>query len=125
MALGIATAAEVKRLDKRDHAVVKTVLTNFKKIEADLPNYVGAPACNLSTGKLSLTSPCFGCADAEYHRCKETPLTPGATASCWRSGRPRLHFVQIADSYRCFVLTQRETAAAFKQIKKIPKMITP
>ncbi len=188
VALGIATAAEVKTLDKRDHAAVSTLLTNFKKIEADLPNYAGAPGCNLSTGKLDLTSPCFGCADAEYARCKESPLSPGAIAFVLATGVPSspmffcpaffkrgdmdqsdfvLHeaahvqdfaasdiigsaryygcpvmpleplepglrepseFIHIADSYRCFVLTQRETAAAFKQIQKIEqeaKKITP
>jgi Domain of unknown function (DUF4157) len=177
--LGIADAAEVKAIDKRDHDAVSTILGNFKKIEADLPKYGGAPACNLSTGQSSLTSPCFGCADAEYDRCKENPLRPGAIAFVFALGKPSspiffcpiffghadpgdlvLHeaahlqdfaardtigeasyygcpvmpqepfqpgltqpseFMQIADSYRCFVLTQRETTAAWKEIEKIPR----
>jgi hypothetical protein len=186
--LGIATADEVKALDTRDHAAVKTILSNFKEIEADLPNYASAPGCNLSTGKLSLTSPCFGCADPEYARCKETMLKGPTIAFVLALGMPSspmffcpgffsgsgldpgdavLHeaahiqnlaasdfigrtsyygcpvfpqeqfgpglrdpadFIKIADSYRCFVLTHRETTAAFKEIDKIKqqsKQIVP
>jgi hypothetical protein len=165
--LGIASAAEVNTLDIRDFDAVKTILSNFKEIEADLPNYAGAPPCNLSTGKLSLTSPCFGCADAEFESCKRTMGQGPTYAFIWQVGMPSspiffcpvfftgtdldpgdtvLHevahiqnfaasdvlgtssyygcpvhpqaqfaprlvdpaeYIQIADSYRCFVLTQR------------------
>jgi hypothetical protein len=165
--LGIASAAEVNTLDIRDFDAVKTILSNFKEIEADLPNYAGAPPCNLSTGKLSLTSPCFGCADAEFESCKRTMGQGPTYAFIWQEGMPSspiffcpvfftgtdldpgdtvLHevahiqnfaasdvlgtssyygcpvhpqaqfaprlvdpaeYIQIADSYRCFVLTQR------------------
>ena len=165
--LGIASAAEVNALDIRDFDAVKTILSNFKEIEADLPNFTGAPPCNLSTGKLSLLSPCFGCADAEFDSCKRTMGQGPTHAFVWEVGMPSspiffcpvfftgsgldpgdtvLHevahiqnfaasdvlgsssyygcpihpqaqfaprlvdpaeYIQIADSYRCFVVTQR------------------
>lgn len=178
---GIATASEVKTLDTRDQNAAKTILANFKAIEADLPNYAGAPGCNLSTGKLSLTAPCFGCADTDYDRCKETPLKGPTVAFILARGMPSspiffcpefftgkdidpgdavLHevahvqnfaaediigsahyygcpvapmeqlepgitdpadYIKIADSYRCFVLTQREATAAFTEAEKSKK----
>ncbi len=179
--MGIATAAEVATLDTRDHDATKTILTNFKQIEADLPNYTGAPGCNLSTGQLTLGTPCFGCADTEYTRCKETMLKGPTVAFILERGIPSspiffcpefftgtdidpgdavLHevahlqnfsasdiigtssyygcpvyptaqfapgltdpadFIQIADSYRCFVVTQREATAAFTEAEKSKK----
>lgn len=181
--LGIATAAEVATLDTRDHDALKNILANFKEIEKDLPNYTGAPPCNISsTGQLVWAgTPCFGCADTEFNRCKETMLKGKTIAFVKERGTPSgpiffcpefftgtdidpgdavLHevahlqafsasdvlgtstyygcpvfpqeqfapgltepaeFIQIADSYRCFVLTQREASAAFTAAEKAEK----
>ena len=181
--LGIATAAEVATLDTRDHDALKKILANFKEIQQDLPNYTGAPPCNISsTGQLVWAgTPCFGCADTEFNRCKETMLKGKTIAFVKERGTPSgpiffcpdfftgsdidpgdavLHevahlqkfsatdvlgtstyygcpvypqeqfapgltepaeFIQIADSYRCFVLTQREASAAFTAAEKAEK----
>ena len=181
--LGIATAAEVATLDTRDHDAFKKILSNFKEIATDLPNYTGAPPCNISsTGQLVWAGkPCFGCADTEFNRCKETMLKGKTIAFVKERGIPSgpiffcpefftgtdidpgdavLHevahlqnfsasdvlgtstyygcpvfpqeqfapgltepaeFLQIADAYRCFVLTQREATAAFTAAEKAEK----